>query len=820
MTRPDMVQPDTLPAPARVLPWLPVLFIGSGCAALIYEIVWFQLVELVIGSSAVSLGVLLGTFMGGMCLGSLLLPRFISPREHPLRVYAFLEAGIGLLGLLILFGLPALGNLYASVSAGGFLGICLRGLFCAVCLLVPTMFMGATLPAVARWVEATPLGVSWLGFFYGSNIVGAVVGCLLAGFYLLRVYDMATATYVAFAINMAVAATAFLLARWAPRAAPPTMRPLISAPGARVVYLTIALSGLTAIGAEVVWTRLLSLMLGATVYTFSLILAVVLVGLGAGSSAGAYLARVVKNPRAALGWCQLLLPIAIAWTAYLIARSLPYWPVNPSLTTDPWITFQFDLMRCAWTILPATVLWGASFPLAIAAAAEPGDDTGRLVARVYAANTVGGIVGAIGFSMIAVPVFGTENSQRLMIVIAAIAGLTMLLWDRARPLIEATPASRWRTPSLVVMGVVAILLARGVAAVPPGLIGYGRFLATYTTLPKFLFTGEGMNSSIAVSELANGYRNFHVSGKVEASSEPQDMRLQRLLGHLSSLVQGDPKTVLVVGFGAGVTAGTFVLYPGIKRIVICELEPLIPKSIGPYFTKENYDVLHDPRVQIVYDDARHYILTTREKFDIITSDPIHPWVRGAATLYTKEYLDLAREHLNPGGVMTEWVPLYESHTDAVKSEMATFLDAFPGGTVWANNEDGAGYDLVMLGQPGPTHIDVAAVSKRLEDPADAPIVASLQEVGITSLFDLFGSYAGERADLAPWLAGAQINRDRNLKLQYIAGLENDSYDNAAIFQDFAQYRRFPDDLFIASDEWKTTLSGEAGLKRTTTTGAP
>jgi spermidine synthase len=815
-----MVQPDTLPAPARVLPWLPVLFIGSGCAALIYEIVWFQLVELVIGSSAVSLGVLLGTFMGGMCLGSLLLPRFISPREHPLRVYAFLEAGIGLLGLLILFGLPALGNLYASVSAGGFLGICLRGLFCAVCLLVPTMFMGATLPAVARWVEATPLGVSWLGFFYGSNIVGAVVGCLLAGFYLLRVYDMATATYVAFAINMAVAATAFLLARWAPRAAPPTMRPLISAPGARVVYLTIALSGLTAIGAEVVWTRLLSLMLGATVYTFSLILAVVLVGLGAGSSAGAYLARVVKNPRAALGWCQLLLPIAIAWTAYLIARSLPYWPVNPSLTTDPWITFQFDLMRCAWTILPATVLWGASFPLAIAAAAEPGDDTGRLVARVYAANTVGGIVGAIGFSMIAVPVFGTENSQRLMIVIAAIAGLTMLLWDRARPLIEATPASRWRTPSLVVMGVVAILLARGVAAVPPGLIGYGRFLATYTTLPKFLFTGEGMNSSIAVSELANGYRNFHVSGKVEASSEPQDMRLQRLLGHLSSLVQGDPKTVLVVGFGAGVTAGTFVLYPGIKRIVICELEPLIPKSIGPYFTKENYDVLHDPRVQIVYDDARHYILTTREKFDIITSDPIHPWVRGAATLYTKEYLDLAREHLNPGGVMTEWVPLYESHTDAVKSEMATFLDAFPGGTVWANNEDGAGYDLVMLGQPGPTHIDVAAVSKRLEDPADAPIVASLQEVGITSLFDLFGSYAGERADLAPWLAGAQINRDRNLKLQYIAGLENDSYDNAAIFQDFAQYRRFPDDLFIASDEWKTTLSGEAGLKRTTTTGAP
>jgi len=216
---------------------------------------------------------------------------------------------------------------------------------------------------------------------------------------------------------------------------------------------------------------------------------------------------------------------------------------------------------------------------------------------------------------------------------------------------------------------------------------------------------------------------------------------------------------------------------------------------------------------LVYDDARHFILTTKEKFDVITSDPIHPWVRGAATLYTQEYLELARRHLNPGGVMTEWVPLYESHADAVKSEIATFFEAFPGGTVWANNEDGHGYDLVMLGQPGPTHIDVAAVSQRLADPANARIVSSLEEVGISSLFSLFGSYAGQRSDLAPWLKDAVINRDRNLKLQYIAGLENNSYDNASIFDEFTRYRRFPEDLFVASDDWKATLSGEAGLQR-------
>jgi spermidine synthase len=815
MTRPNVAPAVALPVSSRFLAVLPLLFVGSGCAALIYEIVWFQLVELVIGSSAVSLGVLLGTFMGGMCLGSLLLPRFVSPRAHPLRVYAILEAAIGALGLLIVFGLPVLGNLYSMIPAGGLSGIVLRGVFCGICLLVPTMLMGATLPAIARWVEATPTGVSWLGFFYGSNIAGAVVGCVLAGFYLLRVFDMLTATYVAVAVNAAVALVAWLIAARAPHAATAgTAAVSLPSRAARAVYLTIGLSGVTALAAEVVWTRLLSLMLGATVYTFSLILAVVLVGLGVGSSVGAWLARVIRNPGTALGWCQLLLPIGIGWTAYMISRSLPYWPVNPSLSTNPWLSLQFDMMRCAWTILPATLIWGASFPLAIAAAAVPGTDAGRLVGRVYAANTVGGIVGAIGFSLIVIPAIGTQNAQRLMIGIAAAAGVIMLvLQPGSRDAARAAARRVLRVPVIAGMAILAILLAVSVAAVPPGLIGYGRFLATYSTLPAFLFTGEGMNSSIAVSELANGYRNFHVSGKVEASSEPQDMRLQRLLGHLSALVQGDPRSVLVVGFGAGVTAGSFVLYPGIKRIVICELEPLIPRSVGPYFSKQNYDVLQDPRVTFVYDDARHFILTTKEKFDIITSDPIHPWVRGAATLYTKEYLELARRHLSPGGVMTEWVPLYESHADAVKSEIATFFEAFPDGTVWANNEDGHGYDLVMLGQPGPTHIDVSAVSQLLADPASARIVSSLEEVGISSLFNLFGSYAGRRSDLAPWLRDATINRDRNLKLQYIAGLENNSYDNARIFDEFTQYRRFPEDLFVASEDWKATLSGEAGLKR-------
>ena len=204
MSNPAPAQPATASPRHRFLPLLLVLFVASGCSALIYEIVWFQLLQLVIGSSAISLGILLATFMGGMCLGSLLLPHIISRGKHPLRVYALLEFGIGVIGVAVLFAVPYVDRLYTANVGPGLAGIPWRGAVAALCLLPPTLLMGATLPAIARWVEATPRGVSWLGFFYGGNIAGAVFGCLLAGFYLLRVHDMAVATYVAAAINWTV----------------------------------------------------------------------------------------------------------------------------------------------------------------------------------------------------------------------------------------------------------------------------------------------------------------------------------------------------------------------------------------------------------------------------------------------------------------------------------------------------------------------------------------------------------------------------------------------------------------------------------------
>ena len=243
------VAPSTVPT-APFLPALILLFVGSGAAALIYEVVWFQMLSLSLGSSAISLGVLLGTFMGGMCLGSLLLPKFVSTSRHPVRVYAQLEAGIGVAGILILFILPYAGGLYTTIGGPGFVGLLVRGLIAALVLLPPTLLMGATLPAIARYVTATPTGVSWLGFFYGGNIVGAVFGTLLAGFYLLRSHDVSFATFVAAAINFGVAGLAFLYARGAPHTPPvsdsnaPTA---VVPPGSWPVLVTI--------GPGVAWSR-------------------------------------------------------------------------------------------------------------------------------------------------------------------------------------------------------------------------------------------------------------------------------------------------------------------------------------------------------------------------------------------------------------------------------------------------------------------------------------------------------------------------------------------------------------------------------------
>jgi spermidine synthase len=812
----------------RFLPVLLLLFVGSGCAALIYEVVWFQLLQMVVGSSAISLGVLLGTFMGGLCLGSLGLSRVIPARHHPLRVYALLELGIGVIGMLVLVAMPLVGSAYAAWAGSGTLGLALRAVAAAVCLLPPTLLMGATLPALSRWVEMTPRGVSWLGFFYAGNTAGAVIGSVLAGFYLLRVHDMATATFVAAALNGGVALVAFLVSTVAAYGGaehrpaqtadpsrtdsgngrlpmPSPNRTRDEAVDTRVVYVTIALSGLTALSAEVVWTRLLSLLFGGTTYTFSLILAVFLLGLGIGSSLGSALARTLPRPGLALGWCQAGLAAAVAWSAVMIGTSLPYWPIDPSISMSPWFNFQLDAARCLWTVLPGAILWGASFPLALAAVAPSGGDQARVVGGLFAANTLGAIVGALGAGPMVAWLDSSQHVQQIMIAICA-ASAFLMLWPEAG---VQVPGKSWRRIPAVAILAVAIggtfLLWRAVPAVPGLLVGYGRFSATWVNQAEFIYVGEGLNASVAVSRLSNGVLNYHNAGKVQASSEAQDMRLQRMLGHLTTLLPEHPTSVFVIGFGAGVTAGAVSIDPNVKRVTIAEIEPLVVRTVSTFFSGYNFDVVHNPKVQLRIDDGRHYLLTTREKFDAITSDPLDPWVKGAAMLYSREFFDLVKRRLNPGGVVTLFVQLYSSSEEAVKSEVATFFEAFPKGVVFGNTYNGAGYDLVLVGQADPAPIDIDRLEARLGQPEYAPVALSLRETGFTSAVDLLSTYAGEAPDLAGWMKDAAINRDMNLRLQYLAGLGVNLRHGDLIYRNMLAYRRVPTDLFVGSEGLKASL---------------
>jgi spermidine synthase len=805
----------------RYLPLLVLLFIGSGCAALVYEVVWFQILELVVGASSLSLGILLGTFMGGMCVGSLLAPRFISRMHHPLKVYAYLELGIAALGLIILVLVPLIGSLYLSFAGSGTASMLFRGIVAGICLLPPTFLMGATLPAISRWVQATPEGVAWLGFFYGGNIAGAVAGSLLAGFYLLRIHDTAIATFVAVFINIVVAVMALMIAKvtpYEPDAVMETETTAASATDEKVeawpVYLTIGLSGMAALASEVIWIRLLALLFGATVYTFALVLAAFLFGLGIGSSVGAAIARTTKRPRIALGWCQMLICAAIAWAAYQTMESMPWWPINVELSYDFLTKFQLDMVRCLWALLPASILWGASFPLALASVATKGKDAGKVVGTVYAANTVGAIFGALTASMLLVSLLGDESgnggmqhAQQALIGISAISGLLMLALAPAGS--ESGKAKLSFAATVIFAMVLSGLLVWAVPPLNKDFIAYGRFAPIRAGRSEVIYTGEGRMGLVAVSRLSDGTLNYHNAGKIQASSDPADMRLQRMLGHLTTLIPAEQKNFMVIGFGAGATAGAVSIEPRLERQTIVEIEPLVPVFVGKHFAEHNFNVAENKKVTVRIDDGRHFLMTTDQKFDGITSDPLDPWVKGAAALYTVEFFEAAKAHLKPGGVVTQFVQLYESTEEAVKSEIATFFKVFPDGMLFVNNISGTGYDLVMLGQAGPSAIDVDAMTAKLESPEYAGVAQSLRDISLFSASNLLATFAGTATQFQGWTKDASINTDKSLRLQYLAGLGLNTYNANGIYQNMVAYGpRMPDKVFVGSP---TTLEMLARL---------
>ena len=545
-----------------------------------------------------------------------------------------------------------------------------------------------------------------------------------------------------------------------------------------LVYVAIALSGACALAAEAIWTRTLGLLLGASVYGFSLILAVFLTGLGLGSAAGSWTGKA--HSRQALAYCQLLLAAAIAWTAYSLAASLPYWPIDPSIASSIGFNYQLDLARSLWALLPPTLLWGASFPLALAALSNR-ESNAKLFAGVYAANTLGAIAGALGASLLLIAWMGSQHAQQLLIAVSATTGLLLLLTSFSR--------------STAITGLAAVfftaLLIRIVPPIAPVLIAHGRYAASWAGKGNIVYAAEGMNSSVAVSSFPNGALTFHVSGKIQASNVPRDMRLQRMLGHLSTLTTATPRSVLVIGCGAGITAGAVSIDPRVERVTIVEIEALVPKAAARYFGKENFNVIHNPKVQVRIDDGRHYLLTTKEKFDAITVDPLDPWVKGAANLYTKRVLRGGEAAAQSGWRGHHVHSTLRDESGRGEERGCHVLRIFPNEAIFGNPYQGKGHDMLLLGGTAPLKIDLDEMERRLNGPGYHKVVQSLAEVGMNSAVDLFATYAGRGSDLGPWLSGAAINSDRNLRMEYLAGTGLDLDDSAAIYAGHAGLQKIP-----------------------------
>ncbi len=772
------------------------LLFASGCAALIYEIAWFHQLGLVFGTTTISMAILLTSFMGGMCLGSWAFPRLVGPNRHPLLVYAGLELLVGVFGSISLWSLPALGRLYWTVAQSGSIDLAVRAIVAGLLLLPPTILLGATLPAISRWMECDRDGAARIGWLYGLNTLGAVAGSLLAGLYLLRVHDVVVATWVAVGLNVVIAVVAWSMA---PRKFVSTSGSAITAgPAPRGMFdvcLVTGASGLTALGAEVVWTRLMSLVLGPTVYTFSIILAVFLFGLGLGSTFGAALARRVRSPRLALGVTQLLLTAAIPFSSHMISGVLPHW-VAASPEQTIWSRMSLDVLHALAVLLLPALLWGAGFPLAVASVAGTRHDAARLVGRLYAANTLGAIAGTLLVSLVLIPLGSGALAERALTLVAGASGILLLasiVFDQppvresaAEPMPPLAPR-RKLLPALS-LAIAAVWCGVAVDLVPDTskpLLAWGRNTERWDKVAEYRFIREGLNSTILIAQSVEGFTCFHVAGKIEATNSPSDVRTQRLLGHLPALAHGRPESVLIVGCGSGMTTGSFLPYPSVKEIVLCEIEPAVVEASRIHFARENHGVLDNPKTRIVYDDARHFLATTDKKFDIITTDPIHPWVRGAASLYTVEFFDLCKQHLNPGGVIAQWVPLYESNDAAVKCELATILKAFPNASVWSGQGPNEGYDIILVGNAEGTPIDIDGFRSQMW--ANPDIVRPLAEAGLGRFSDLRRTYVAQGDDLTAWLQDAEINRDRNLRLQFLAGLTPAGQSAQGILQTIVRY---------------------------------
>jgi len=705
-----------------------LLFLLSGAVGLMYEQLWIRELQHFFGSTLHSITTVVAAYMGGLGLGAWVMGRRADRHPNPALLYGMLELAIGVFGLLSPFVFVAVGSAYMGVARlidpGLWLATTIKFVFSFAVMLIPTFLMGATLPVLTRAFagERTAHLRRELGLFYGLNTVGGVIGCALGGYYLVEYVGVLYSLIGCGVINLALGGVAMAVTR-ADTADTLAMEPepemLLEEPEAPVRRLAIQLIGLTAFASllyEIAWTRVLVLVVGSSTYAFTTILVCFLLGIGLGSLVSARQGRSLRERlmRAAL------LQSAIAVLASLLFpffRVLPVYVIAtlkiPFLSPTALIALQS--IALAVVIIPPAFGMGLAFPMLTELAASRRGTTGSETGRAYFANTMGSILGSIVTGFLLVHLIGVRTTLivGVLINVAAVALISWRLFqDGNRQL-----ASGERSPLL--LGALALIVALFTPAWSSRLLDrgpaiYGRDVDSAAGLDRFLRGfgaeqlrfDEGWNATVSVWR-NGGTTWLKTNGKADASSVA-DMNTQAMMGMLPTLAHPRPARVFVVGFGSGATARAVADAPGVEHIDIVEIERAVIRA-APLFADINRDVLHDPRVRLIEDDARSALQRTREPYDVIVSEPSNPWIAGIAALYTPEYFRIAKSRLKPDGVFAQWVQTYRVPVGVVAVVVKNMREVFPHVEMWFANAS----DLIVIASNEPIHWDFTRVQAQL-----------------------------------------------------------------------------------------------------------
>ncbi|MBI4640574.1 MAG: fused MFS/spermidine synthase, partial [Candidatus Tectomicrobia bacterium] len=762
-------------------------FLLSGFSGLIYEVIWVRMLILIFGSTTFAMSTVLAAFMGGLALGSFLGGRMIDHLRAPLLIYGLLEVGIGCFALVVPSLISALTPFYQFLWEQFHLAFytfsLIRFLLIFTLLMIPTTLMGATLPTLSRYCTRHEARIGFsIGLLYSVNTFGAVLGTALAGFILLPTVGMRHTISIAAAMNIVVGLLAVTLSCLADQrrfivkeeAGPSFSHPPTSSPkSTQIVLLAFALSGFAAMVYEVAWSRGLSLILGSSVYAFTIMLTTFLAGLALGSSFSSIMIDRVKKKIALFGSLELLIGL-LAFSVLFLFAELPYLflLLYRRLAHSYTLLLSMKFLLAFLVMLAPTLLLGAIFPVVTTIVVSDLRRIGKFVGDVYSINTLGAILGSFSTGFLLIPIFGIQKSLLLAITLNLTLGILLILFS------ELSTKTRFIFASFALLVALIIplqapswdplVMSSGVFETAPRILTLTRkeFYDRLKT-PELLFYKEGIMTTVTVARGPDQNVYLQVNGKVDASSK-YDMPTQVLSAHFPLLLADRLDEVLVIGFASGVTVGSVEQYP-VKQIVAVELEPAVIEASK--FFEVNNKPLEDPRLEVIVNDGRNYLLTSSQRFDLIISEPSNPWMTGASNLFTKEFFLLVAERLKEGGIFCQWLQLYGISPENLRTLVKTFHTVFPEIFLFSIE----GYDLILIGSRAPVKIDIEKLKQRL---SHERIRNDLRRVGVEGLYTLLAHFRLGSQEIPSYVGDAPLNTDDNALIEFSA--PKDLYLNTRI----------------------------------------